>query len=87
GASVNDVEMHARFWAEDLVYTSSAGERRGKSEIMASLRAAAGYDPFPQPKTIAQHLLAKRREMGWSIREAAAAIGVDPSWVRQFRIM
>ena len=38
-----------------------------------------GYDPFPKPKTLAQHLLAKRREMGWSIKEAAEAIGVDPS--------
>ena len=27
GASVNDVAMHERFWAEDLVYTSSGGER------------------------------------------------------------
>ena len=40
-----------------------------------------GYDPFPQPKTLAQHLLAKRRVMGWSIQEAARVIGVDPgSW-------
>ena len=38
-----------------------------------------GYDPFPPPKTLAQHLLAKRREMGWSIKEAAKAIGVDPT--------
>ena len=38
-----------------------------------------GYDPFPEAKTLTQHLLAKRREMGWSIKEAAEAIGVDPS--------
>lgn len=37
GASTNDVEMHDRFWAEDLVYTSSSGERFGKPEIMAGL--------------------------------------------------
>jgi len=37
-----------------------------------------GYDPFPQPETLPQRLLAKRREMGWSVREAAKAIGVDP---------
>ncbi|MFN2334899.1 MAG: nuclear transport factor 2 family protein [Wenzhouxiangellaceae bacterium] len=34
GASRNDAEMHARFWADDLIYTSSAGERFGKAEIM-----------------------------------------------------
>ena len=40
-----------------------------------------GYDPFPQPKSLPQQLLAKRRVMGWSIKEAARALGVDPaSW-------
>ena len=51
---------------------------------MASLPGLArflGYDPFPQPKTLSQHLLAKRRVMGWTIEEAAEVIGVDPgSW-------
>ena len=37
-----------------------------------------GYDPFPQPQTLAEHLLAKRREMGWSVKEAAQVLGVDP---------
>jgi len=35
GASENDPAMHDRFWAEDLIYTSSSGERFGKAEIMA----------------------------------------------------
>lgn len=35
GASENDPQMHDRFWAEDLIYTSSSGERFGKAEIMA----------------------------------------------------
>ena len=40
-----------------------------------------GYDPFPKPKTLSQHLLAKRRVIGWSIKEAARSLGVDPaSW-------
>ena len=38
-----------------------------------------GYDPFPQPTTLPEKLLAKRREMGWPIKEAAKAVGVDPS--------
>jgi len=37
-----------------------------------------GYDPFPEAKTLPQLLLAKRRAMGWSIKEAAREIGVDP---------
>lgn len=37
GASVNDRAMHDRFWAEDLIYTSSYGERVTKEDIMNSL--------------------------------------------------
>jgi hypothetical protein len=29
---------HAAFWADDMVYTSSAGFRFGKSDIMASFK-------------------------------------------------
>lgn len=34
GASVNDEQIHDNFWAEDLIYTSSAGLRFGKKQIM-----------------------------------------------------
>jgi len=37
-----------------------------------------GYDPFAEPKSITERLLAKRRARGWSIREAARKLGVDP---------
>ncbi|NND58089.1 MAG: nuclear transport factor 2 family protein [Xanthomonadales bacterium] len=37
GASVNDAAAHDRFWAEDLVYTSSSGLRFGKVQIMEGL--------------------------------------------------
>jgi hypothetical protein len=33
GASHNDLKMHERFWAEDLIYTSSSGHRRNKNDI------------------------------------------------------
>lgn len=35
GASKNDREVHDNFWAEDLIYTSSAGLRFGKAQIMS----------------------------------------------------
>jgi transcriptional regulator with XRE-family HTH domain len=38
-----------------------------------------GYDPFPEPKSIPERLRAKRRDRGWSIRQAAKELGVDPS--------
>ncbi|MEE4296768.1 MAG: nuclear transport factor 2 family protein [Wenzhouxiangella sp.] len=44
GASTNDAQMHDRFWAESLVYTSSSGLRFGKSEIMGGLAEAAANE-------------------------------------------
>ncbi len=46
GASVNDAEIHDNFWADDLIYTSSAGERFGKSTIMEGLEDT---DPETDP--------------------------------------
>ncbi len=45
GASKNDATAHDRFWSDDLVYTSSAGVRFGKADIMAGLESAAAEDP------------------------------------------
>lgn len=38
GASRNDAAMHDRFWADDLIYTSALGRRKGKADIMRELR-------------------------------------------------
>lgn len=43
GASVNDLDAHRRFWADDLIYTSSSGERFGKADIVE--RNAPQEDP------------------------------------------
>jgi hypothetical protein len=40
GASRNDAAIHDRFWAEDLIYTGSAGRRIGKADIMRDQRPA-----------------------------------------------
>jgi transcriptional regulator with XRE-family HTH domain len=34
-------------------------------------------DTHPEPKTLPERLLAKRREKGWSIKKAADSVGVD----------
>jgi hypothetical protein len=41
GASRNDAAIHDRFWADDLIYTGSAGRRIGKADIMRGLRSPA----------------------------------------------
>lgn len=46
-ASLDDRAMHERFWADDLVYTSSSGRRFGKAEILAGLEA--GTDTAEPP--------------------------------------
>ncbi|HMJ04802.1 MAG TPA: nuclear transport factor 2 family protein [Chthoniobacterales bacterium] len=38
GAGRNDAAVHERFWAEDLIYTSAKGRRKGKAEIMREVR-------------------------------------------------
>jgi hypothetical protein len=45
GASRNDVSIHERFWAEDLIYTGSGGRRVGKADILSDMRSA----PAPKP--------------------------------------
>lgn len=48
GASRNDTAVHERFWADELVYTRSAGVRTNKAEILAGL----GQSPDPsEPPT------------------------------------
>ena len=39
GAGRNDAAMHDRFWADDVIYTSALGVRRGKAEIMNNVRS------------------------------------------------
>ena len=51
GASRNDPAAHERFWADDLIYTRSAGRRTNKAEIMHDLRSAPAPKP-DDPKTI-----------------------------------
>lgn len=51
GASRNDPAMHERFWAEDLIYTRSAGRRVSKADIMRDLRNAPAPNP-DDPKTV-----------------------------------
>lgn len=50
GAGKNDIAMHDRFWADELVYTSALGRRKGKADIMRELRAEPAT-PKPEEGT------------------------------------
>ncbi len=40
-----DEEIHDRFWAEDLIYTSSLGQRFGKDRIMSGFEGEESIEP------------------------------------------
>jgi len=44
GAAV-DKTIHDRFWAEDLIYTSSTGQRFGKDQIMSGFENDDSVEP------------------------------------------
>jgi ketosteroid isomerase-like protein len=50
GASRNDAQIHDAFWADDLIYTRSAGVRVNKAEVMRNVRSAPAPKP-DDPKT------------------------------------
>ena len=45
GAGRNDAAIHEKFWAEDLIYTRSAGSRITKGELMKGVRSAPARKP------------------------------------------
>ena len=60
-AKNSDPAQHTRFWAEDLVYTSSGASVRTKSEIIQSFADApkpeAGTPPAPRPTYAAEDVV------------------------------
>lgn len=51
GASRNDPAAHERFWADDLIYTRSAGRRVTKADILRDVRSSPAPKPT-DPKTV-----------------------------------
>lgn len=51
GAGKNDIAMHDRFWADELVYTSALGRRKSKADIMRELKAETSATPNPEEGT------------------------------------
>ncbi len=54
---------------------------KGKTEppiaALPAILRFLGYNPFPEPANLPERLLAIRRQMGWSIKEAARHLGMD----------
>jgi hypothetical protein len=50
-AATTDPAIHERFWADDLIYTRSAGRRVSKSEVLHDVKATPTPEPG-DPKTV-----------------------------------
>src|SRR5262245_21242015 len=50
-AATTDPAIHERFWADDLIYTRSAGRRISKAEVLRDVRSAPTPKPG-DPKTV-----------------------------------
>ena len=66
--------LHVNPWT---VLNWEKGHTEAPIESMPAILRFLEYDPFPVPVTLPERMLAKRRAMGWSIREAARRLGVD----------
>lgn len=64
--SAGDASVHREFWAEDLVYTSAAGRRFGKVELLAGLASA---DPAAPATRFSARELSVRFEQGVALVE------------------
>ncbi|PKD43443.1 nuclear transport factor 2 family protein [Rhodohalobacter barkolensis] len=56
GASYNDATTHDRFWAEDLIYTGSNGNRIFKSDIMAGVNQNPDRSVEPETRYSAEEI-------------------------------
>ncbi|MGP9801320.1 nuclear transport factor 2 family protein [Rheinheimera sp. NSM] len=45
GASRNDASIHNKYWADELIYTSSGGTRFGKAELMQGVTSRGMLKP------------------------------------------
>lgn len=68
GASRNDKEVHERFWADELIYTSSAGLRFGKEQIMS------GFEVSRQLQEVAPSITYTAHEIQINIYDNAAVV-------------
>jgi ketosteroid isomerase-like protein len=50
GASKNDIAIHDRFWADELVYTSALGRRKSNADIMRELKEETTTTATPKPE-------------------------------------
>jgi hypothetical protein len=56
GASYNDAAIHDRFWADDLIYTGSSGNRISKGDIMSGVETDPDRTVAPETRYEAEEI-------------------------------
>jgi transcriptional regulator with XRE-family HTH domain len=70
---------------EYTIQNWESGKRKPMAQHLPAILRFLGYDPYPsEPKTIGDQLAAKCREFGWTQKETALHLGVDPSMVTRW---
>jgi transcriptional regulator with XRE-family HTH domain len=64
-------------FSSNTVLNWEKGHNEPLVEAIPRIVQFLGYDPIPAPVTLSERMRAKRRRMGWTISEAADALGVD----------
>jgi transcriptional regulator with XRE-family HTH domain len=60
------------------------GRRAPRVYRLPAMIQFLGYNPLPEPRTIAERLVAKRLERGWSRKLASRYLGIDISTLRDW---
>ncbi len=77
-------EIAARLGVDDATLWNWEHDRGSPAvRHWPALLAFLGYDPHPEPQTLAEKLLATRRHLGLSQRKLARQLGVNESTVRR----
>ena len=62
-SGVTEADTHDRFWAEDLIYTSSRGTRTTKADIMSGFTGADEGSSAGGPEYSAEDVLSVFKQM------------------------
>jgi transcriptional regulator with XRE-family HTH domain len=64
----------------ETVHNWEIGYTKPTIQLVPALISFLGYDPDPQnPVSVGEHLRSRRRQHGWTHKQAAMTFGVDPS--------
>jgi transcriptional regulator with XRE-family HTH domain len=69
---------------EGSVINWEKGRRAPRVYRLPAIIQFLGYNPLPEPRTIAERLVAKRLEHGWSRKVASRHLGIDISTLRDW---